>query len=44
MGSPAKVSLDQARPLISLRFLERSGPFIRVDGRVAAAISVIRLA
>jgi hypothetical protein len=27
-----------------LRFLERSGPFIRVDGRVAAAISVIRLA
>jgi hypothetical protein len=44
MGPPAKVSLDQARPLISLRFLERSGPFIRVDGRVAAAISVIRLA
>src|SRR4029077_1381972 len=36
MGPPAKVSLDQARPLISLRFMERSGPFIRVDGRAAA--------
>jgi hypothetical protein len=44
MGPPAKVSLDQVRPLISLRFVERSGPFIRVDGHAAAATSVIRLA
>jgi hypothetical protein len=44
MGPPAKVSLDQVRPLISLRFVERSGPFIRVDGGAAAAISVIHLA